>query len=621
MEKKENMFKRKLFTKIKKQPTQNFRNTIKTTKYMLNYIWCIEDGKKYIFLKSFVSILTAVLPLALVFMPGLIINELSGKQRIDLLLIYIGVTAGIPFIQSVIISSLNVYLNSLRYNFVVKVKATFISHCADMDFESMENPNIQILKERATETTSDSLDTFEYLSGFVSAVISVIMCASVISILNPLILVLVIIVVVINYFNSKWLNQKNHSINNEIGKYNRYGWPIMNYLSDLKYAKEIRLYNLKDYFIKLYSDKRFEVNKLGIKNSIYQRNSNIIGGIASLLQTTVLYGYFVYQVMKNELAVGNMTIYMGTILQFTNSLANVTRQYLKLSMLSLKVQELIEFMQIPLKNFNTGNKMPTFSTNSVIEFKNVSFKYPGSKRYALRNINITIRSNEKLCIVGANGSGKSTFVKLLTRLYMPSEGEILLNGININEYDYLQYNKLFSPVFQDFALYNISISENIVMADRYDSERLTSAVKQSGLSSVVNNNRHGYDTIVYKWYDEEGIEPSGGEGQRIAMARALYHGKSIYILDEPTSALDPNAEYEMYTQFNNMITGKAAVLITHRLSAVKLADKVAVFNDGQVVEYGTHKELYFKGGIYTEMFDKQAQFYRDNPTESTSVEK
>lgn len=173
-------------------------------------------------------------------------------------------------------------------------------------------------------------------------------------------------------------------------------------------------------------------------------------------------------------------------------------------MLSLSVQELMEFMKIPLKNLNSGSDAPEFDKNSVIEFKNVSFRYPGSEKYALKNLNIVIHGNEKLCIVGVNGSGKSTFVKLLTRLYMPTEGEILLNGKNINEYDYLQYSRLFSSVFQDFALYNLSLGENIVMADEYHFERLESAVRESGLSSLVSSNKNGYDTIIYKWYDPEG---------------------------------------------------------------------------------------------------------------------
>lgn len=603
---------------MKNKAFHNLKNTINATKYMLKYIWSVKDGKKYIFLKSFISIVNAVLPIALVSMPGLIINELMGERRVGIILILIGITASIPCIQSIVVSSLDVYLNALRYRFMIKVKSDFISHCADMDYESMENPDIQTIKERAEGTTSDTLDTFEYLSGLISAIISVIMCASVISVLNPLILIFVILIVLSNYVNGKWLNQKTYSVDKEISKYNRYGWPIVSYFYDSKYAKEIRLYNLKDYFIKLYNDKRNEANRFGIKSSIYSRNSSIVAAIISFAQTAALYIYFVFKVIKNELAVGNMTIYMGIVLQFVNSLGNLTNGYLKLSMLSLNVRELIEFMQIPLKNIHMGSKAPVWDSNSYIEFKNVSFKYPGSEKYALKNMSITIRGNEKLCIVGENGSGKSTFIKLLTRLYMPSEGEILLNGININEYDYFQYINLFAPVFQDYALYNISLGENIVMASKYDRERLKSAIKKSGLSSTVNSNKNGYDTIIYKWYDEEGIEPSGGEGQKIAMARALYHNRPIYILDEPTAALDPMAEYEIYTQFHNMIHDKCAILITHRLSAVQLADTVAVFDNGKVAEYGTHKELYANGGIYTEMFDKQAKFYREeNSTENT----
>lgn len=595
---------------------QNLKATFKTSKYMLSYVWRSKSGKKYILIKSFISILNAIMPLGLVLLPGLIINELTGQRRIDILIKYIAITAGIPLLQSIIISSFNVYLNTVRYKFMIKVKTDFISHCADMDYETMENPEIGVLKERAEGTTFDSLEVFENLSGLITALISLIMCVSTITVLNPWILILVIIAVALNYVNSKWLNQKTFKMNNEIQRFNRYGWPIQNYFSDIKYAKEMRLYNLKEYFIDIYVEKRLEANKYGEKNAVYMRNSGIIGSIISFAQTILLYIYFVFKVIGDSLSVGSMTIYMGLIMQFSGSLSNITRQYLNLSMLSLRVQELIKFMNIPLKNHKMGEITPVFDSDSVIEFKNVSFRYPGSDRLVIDKLNLTVRGDEKLCIVGVNGSGKSTFVKLLTRLYVPTDGEILLNGININEYDYREYCKLFAPVFQDFALYNITLGENIVMAEEYNRERLLSATRQSGLSAMVENTKYGYDTIIYKWFDEEGVEPSGGEGQRIAMARALYRGGSVYILDEPTAALDPNAEYEIYTQFNNMITDKCAVLITHRLSAVQLADMVAVFDDGHVAEYGTHAELYAKGGIYTEMFDKQARFYRDKPSES-----
>lgn len=306
-----------------------------------------------------------------------------------------------------------------------------------------------------------------------------------------------------------------------------------------------------------------------------------------------------------------MTIYLNASSQFSSGLSSVVGSYLQLSAQSLNVQELIEFLNIPMRQLDSGEFHPIFDNNSTIVFKDVSFKYPGSNNYALEHLNLTINCGKTLCIVGENGSGKSTFIKLLTRLYFPTEGEILLNGININEYDYLEYQRLFSPVFQDFCQFFLTLGENIALSNTADAEKLNDVCSQSGLITLANKLPKGYDTQVDKWIDEEGFQPSGGEGQRIAIARALYHGGEIYILDEPTAALEPNAEYEIYTQFNRMIENKCAILITHRLSAVQLSDTVAVFDKGHVAEYGTQKELYAKNGIYTEMFNKQAQFYRD----------
>ena len=186
-------------------------------------------------------------------------------------------------------------------------------------------------------------------------------------------------------------------------------------------------------------------------------------------------------------------------------------------------------------------------------------------------------------------------------------------------YEYKKYQKVFSPVFQDYALYDMSIGENVALEEFPDEDKVRQSCISAGLESFLDKLPHGIGTQLGKNIDPEGVNLSGGEGQRLAIARSIYHNRNVYLLDEPTAALDPNAEYEIYTQFSDMIKGKTAVLVTHRLSAVQLADKVAVFNDGNVAEYGTHAELYAKGGIYTKMFDKQAQFYRDAPQENENT--
>ena len=377
------------------------------------------------------------------------------------------------------------------------------------------------------------------------------------------------------------------------------------------YGKEFRLFDLSQYLVDKYVKLKKEANKIEINQYKKSNKVGIISAVTSCIQQIGLYAIFIFQVFTGHFPVGDMTIGLSSAGQFSGKLKSVFDSYLELYNRSMYVEEMNHFFKIPNKNSSVGGIKPQFNNDSTIEFINVCFKYPGSQSYAIKNLNLKIEANERLCIVGQNGSGKSTFIKLLTRLYVPCSGEIKLNGVNIEEYDYCLYQKLFAPVFQDFVEYEFSAKENIILNMPEDDNKLTSIIKQTGLDNLFKKLPDGYETQVGKYIDSEGFEPSGGESQRMAIARALYRDSRIYLLDEPTAALDPKAEYEIYNQFNQMITEKCAVIITHRLSAVKLADKVAVFENGSVVEYGTHKELYEKGGIYTEMFDKQAQFYRD----------
>ena len=228
----------------------------------------------------------------------------------------------------------------------------------------------------------------------------------------------------------------------------------------------------------------------------------------------------------------------------------------------------------------------------------------------LKNISIKLKAHETLSIVGINGAGKTTFVKLLCRLYEPTEGEILINGINISSIPYEQYYKLLSVVFQDFKLFPFTVRENIQLCINGDPVRLAESIRESGLSAKIDSLPNGVNTMVFKEFDENGIEFSGGEGQKMAIARAIYKNAPIVILDEPTSALDPIAEYEIYQHFNSLAKGKSTIYISHRLSSTRFTDKVAVFSDGNLAEYGSHAQLMeIDGGIYKNMFQTQAQYY------------
>ncbi|HAZ37022.1 MAG TPA: ABC transporter ATP-binding protein, partial [Clostridiaceae bacterium] len=237
-------------------------------------------------------------------------------------------------------------------------------------------------------------------------------------------------------------------------------------------------------------------------------------------------------------------------------------------------------------------------------------KYPGTDIYALKNVSIKLKIGERLAIVGMNGSGKTTFIKLLCRLYDPNEGEILLNGINIKKYDYEEYTRLFSIVFQDFKLFSFSIGQNVAASVDYDENAVKDALEKVGLKERLDKMPEGIRTPLYKDFDENGVEISGGEAQKIALARSLYRDSPIIILDEPTAALDPISEFDIYSKFNEIVGTKTAFYISHRLSSCRFCDEIAVFNEGQIIQKGTHDELLKdENGKYYELWNAQAKYY------------
>ncbi len=594
-----------------KKKKQSFRITLQTTKYMFDMVWRERDGKVYILLKCIMSVLNALFPVVYTIVPGLIVNELVGQRDIQRIIAYVALLTLAPVVSQILNLLINRKVEQISLELDLKFEEDFYEHVLHMDYEILENPEIQVKKERAGQALDGVLKVMDQLSTLLLAIISMLAISTIIATLNPFIIVLIVGVVLVNSHFTKKMNQKRHRLAQELSRFDNNLGAYTYMLEYFCYAKEIRLFRIQSLLIKLLSGTTTESNKLELKYRLSSQKLSVVQAVTDFIQQAVLYSYLIYCVFRKNLAIGSMTIYLSAAGQFSGALSKVFNAYLGLADRGQKTKELMEFLSIPLKQHDSGKLMPQYDKNSVIEFCNVSFRYPGSERYALKNLNLTIRADEKLCIVGVNGSGKSTFVKLLTRLYFPSEGEILLNGININEYDYESYQRLFAPVFQDFCEYYMSIKENIILASPQNDGRLQEVCEENGLKTLIEKLPKQYDTQVGKWFDEEGFAPSGGEGQRIAIARACYHDGKIFLLDEPTAALDPLAEYEIYTQFNNMIANKTAILITHRLSAVQLADKVAVFAEGSLAEYGTHQELYDKGGLYKEMFDKQAQFYRD----------
>ncbi len=380
--------------------------------------------------------------------------------------------------------------------------------------------------------------------------------------------------------------------------------------SDFSFAKDIRMYGLKDYLIRKYrevSKERLEASK---KNEIRWWICGLLGNILWMGASLGLYAWLIWSVIYRELTIGNFSLYLGsaaTFFSFTDSLFGKVTELLARSR---EVDDFRSFMDIGDKTEEKGEKIPEVKVYEFT-FEDVWFQYPGAESYALKALNLTVKAGEKLAVVGLNGAGKSTFIKLLLRLYEPTKGRILLNGVDISKYERSEYYRLFSPVFQDVWMFAFPLKANVSMKDTAETndEKVRNCLEDSGMKEALDELKHGIDTEVLKVVSDEGVDFSGGEKQKIALARALYKNGPVVVLDEPTAALDALAEARLYEDFNKLIDQRTAVYISHRLSSTRFCDHVAMFVDGELAEYGTHEGLLNAGGPYSEMFKVQAAYY------------
>ena len=317
-------------------------------------------------------------------------------------------------------------------------------------------------------------------------------------------------------------------------------------------------------------------------------------------------------VLREAITIGSVCLYAGCINNFLLYFSEWIKDWTLLGDNTKYVKLYFDFLDIPNKKYE--GTLPVEKRNDdkfTIEFRHVSFRYPGSDRDVLKDFSIRFHIGERLAVVGKNGSGKTTFIKLLCRLYDPTEGEILLNGINIQKYDYQEYMSLFSVVFQDFKISALPIGQNVAASAEYDEARVLDALQRAGLGELVERMPQGLETPLYTDFDKDGVDISGGEAQKVAIARALYHDTAFVILDEPTAALDPLAEYEVYSKFDELIGTKTAVYISHRLSSCQFCNDILVIDEGRAVQRGSHAQLVQDTeGLYCRLWNTQAQHYQ-----------
>jgi ATP-binding cassette, subfamily B, bacterial len=380
-------------------------------------------------------------------------------------------------------------------------------------------------------------------------------------------------------------------------------------------AKEIRLFNVGAVFIE-----RF----LALKKTLYQEQFKIIRqrSLANLIVQIIsgtmilgVYGFIVYQTVRGTLKLGDLVLYHQAFKRGEQSLAQLITCLSQLYEDNLFLANLYEFLSLKPKLIEPIAPQPVPQPiKQGIVFNNVSFRYPNTTRTALKNINLTIKPGEIIALVGENGSGKTTLIKLMCRLYDVTSGNITIDGIDLRDLDSKTLQRQISVIFQDFARYNLSALDNIWLGNvqlASDDEKIIAAARHSGADDVIQSLKYGYDTILGKWFDR-GDELSGGQWQKIALARGFLRDSQIIILDEPTSAMDPKAEEKVFNKFRELIKNQTAILVTHRMSTVTMADCIYVMSDGLIVESGTHQELMKLEGIYADLFETQAKNYRQS---------
>lgn len=583
----------------------------------------IEMEKGYVITNILCSIISPLTPYVNIFMSAKIVDELLGNKNINTLMIYVSLVLILNISLSLLNSGLNHLLNYHLTNLYKSENMHFARKNMNIDYECMEDSETTYLRERILQESRQGFNAYYLntsISGLVASIVQIVM-SSVLTyklfmhngiFLGAKIIMIfsIMIVVYLNFYVTKNKNKINMSMGEQSVPLNvRIGF-YMNFLSNYNAGKDVRLYamegNVSDDMTKL------RVNSTKIFGSHIKQllKYNIVYNVLNNILNIGIYIFMVLACVSGGISIGSIAKYVSCVTLFIQGLNNFILNTQTLCNNNKYLERYIGYFNTPSK-LKSGNKTLEKVDKYELEFKNVSFKYPKVGKYILKNISLKLKEGNKIAVVGMSGSGKTTMIKLLCRLYDPTEGEITLNGINIKEYDYKEYLKAFGIVFQDFKLFSFSIGQNISINENFDKDKITDILEKVGFKDRLKKMKHGVDTGVYKDFEDEGVEISGGEAQKIALARSIYKDAKFIILDEPTAALDPIAESEIYSKFNEIVEDKTTVYISHRLASCKFCDDILVFEDGEIIERGSHNELVGNlGSKYYELWNAQAKYYQ-----------
>ncbi len=592
--------------------------------YVIALVW--KSGKWILFLLSFIALFKGVTPILGSLISKNILNELQNIVRMGALpasefwtspVFYFLIFLFSYRLLLRIVNNVSNALNRIAGEKVVQqVKLQIMHKSKTLDLASFDDPVFYEKMENANREAGNRpltvlSETFGIISTFIEFIsyFTVLLAAPGLQWTAPVVIAVSVPSAIINYiYRKKHFRYVRHR-SKERRQMNYYS----NRLVDKDQVKEVRIFDLSDLFIGRFCEvfKRYYrgLRKLIVAESVW----HIVIGVVACAINFLFYALIALQVFTGKIMIGDYTLYTGAILSISNCVTTLINKSGTVYEGTLFIDNLISFMKQPVTLQSPENPLSVVRNQPHrIEFSHVSFRYPGTKRDVLWDVNFVIEPGQTLVLVGLNGAGKTTLIKLLTRLYDPTEGQILLDGRDLREYELKELYRIFGIIFQDFGKYAVTVTENIQFGDIHKEGTFSdveTAARKSAATEYIQALPNGFDTPLMRIFEANGIELSGGQWQKLAVARAFYADSDILILDEPTASLDPLAEQEIFNQFDTLRRDKTTIFVSHRLSSATVADNIVVLENGKIVEMGNHRELMDLGGKYHHLFTTQAEKY------------
>lgn len=590
-----------------------------------NFAWSLKMLLKYSKAAFFITALFIPINIGLryleIYLPSLVVSEITNGQTLTHSLLSIGIVMLLIMLGNIIVQALGHIRNSTLGIYRYKMTALVTRKQLSMFYQTYEQKEVRDLANRASNATQmwdgvQPLTDIVYNGfGMLENLLGYILFGSVISFASPWLVPILTVAPIVNILSVKAYNKWEYAHRSKMTDLNQKLGHVEELPDDFAAAKDIRIYSMASWLRECYrdlSDQRSKWDRNVVKKSFLSRIADLV---VILIRDGGAYALLIHMFYSGKIGIDEFVLYFAAISSFASWVGGIISCWNKANTVSLKLCDFRDFVDYPEYN-GSGIAKAADHMNTVpeIEFKNVSFRYDGAEQDTIHDLSLKIKSGEKLALVGLNGAGKTTLVKLLCGLYRPTSGEIFFNGIPLSDFKREDYYKLISPVFQEIRTAFFSLAETVSgkSTAETDLEKAETCMRQAGLGAKIDALPDGIHTKLNKKVHENGTELSGGEAQKLMLARTLYKDAPLLILDEPTAALDPIAESKIYNEFNVMAKNKTSLFISHRLASTSFCDRIILLENGNITEEGTHQELMGANGTYKGLFDIQSCWYKED---------